>query len=169
MYKKKVFRYVGPVMSFGNTIEDKWEGTTTAISKNKAISNLAYRYKKINGYEVNTKIELLPECLKICKFELNTVETNDNSNVNSYYIQNQFGMIVVTNDNRELSNDERDDGYLDCFNYEIHPSDNVEYDTLYGSVPLMHMFTDYRSNVIFGMILKDSGLKLIDSKEVLDE
>jgi len=38
--------YEGPVMEFDTCVVGQWKGTTYAVSKNKARSNLAYQFKK---------------------------------------------------------------------------------------------------------------------------
>lgn len=48
MSKKSTWIYKGAVLdSFGNTVNQYWEAETTATSPKKAISNLAYRYRKM--------------------------------------------------------------------------------------------------------------------------
>lgn len=56
--------YEGPVMQFENCIEKRWKSETYAPSEKKALSNLAYRYKKAHGLQPGVKIEL-PGKLKI--------------------------------------------------------------------------------------------------------
>lgn len=53
-----VYKYEGPVMLFEKPIDQHWVSETTAISPNRARSNLAYRYKKQMGLEANAKITL---------------------------------------------------------------------------------------------------------------
>ena len=55
-YKK--YSYDGPVMWFDTCIAGRWKGETTAPSKEKALFNLAYRFKKENNQTPNTKITL---------------------------------------------------------------------------------------------------------------
>ena len=55
--KQKYF-YNGPVMAFGQIVDEKWWGETTAVSEEKARSNLAYRWKKQHGRTAETKITL---------------------------------------------------------------------------------------------------------------
>lgn len=50
--------YEGPVMYFDNCIVHKWKAETLAVSKEKARSNLAYKWKIKNGYSKNAKISL---------------------------------------------------------------------------------------------------------------
>lgn len=56
--------YDGPVMAFDHCIQNRWKGETIAESENKALSNLAYQWKKTNNYIAKTKI-VLPG--KLCK------------------------------------------------------------------------------------------------------
>ena len=56
--------YDGPVLYFDKCIALKWKGSTTASSKQKAISNLSYQFKKENNMAPNTKISL-PGQIKI--------------------------------------------------------------------------------------------------------
>ena len=50
--------YEGPVYIFDTMITPLWHGQTYATSEAKARSNLAYQYKRINGYASNAKIRL---------------------------------------------------------------------------------------------------------------
>ena len=50
--------YSGPVMEFNNCVQSKWEGTTMAVSENKARSNLTYQWKKQNNRVSASKIFL---------------------------------------------------------------------------------------------------------------
>jgi hypothetical protein len=50
--------YNGPVMEFGTCVADHWKGSTRAVSENKARSNLAYQFKKMNNRVPGTKITL---------------------------------------------------------------------------------------------------------------
>ena len=52
------YYYSGPVMEFDRSIADKWEGSTRAVSKNKARANLTYQYKVSNGKAPRSKITL---------------------------------------------------------------------------------------------------------------
>ncbi len=45
-------------MCFGDCVRHRWKASTYAPSEVKAKSNLAYRYKKENGWMPNTKITL---------------------------------------------------------------------------------------------------------------
>lgn len=54
----KQYEYDGPVMHFDHCIQPCWKATTVASTETKAKSNLAYRYKKENGYTSNVKITL---------------------------------------------------------------------------------------------------------------
>lgn len=55
-YKK--YAYDGPVKMFGKTINERWSGTTTAPSEKKALSNLAYQYKKAYNKAASARVEL---------------------------------------------------------------------------------------------------------------
>lgn len=50
--------YNGPVMKFDTCIQNRWSAETYATSVAKARSNLAYRYKKENGFAQTCKITL---------------------------------------------------------------------------------------------------------------
>lgn len=50
--------YEGPVMCFDKCLSDRWTGSTFAPSKKKALSNIAYQYKKKNNLIHNVKISL---------------------------------------------------------------------------------------------------------------
>lgn len=54
------FRYVyeGPVMEFDQCIRYKWKASTLALTDKKALSNLAFQFKKENGMRVDSKIFL---------------------------------------------------------------------------------------------------------------
>ena len=52
------YSYEGPVLRFDKCVQDNWKAETMAPSEKKARNNLSYRWKKINGYEGNTKVEL---------------------------------------------------------------------------------------------------------------
>ena len=52
------YEYTGPVMHFDNCVQRYWKATTTAPNEARARSNLAYRYKKENGYTPNVRITL---------------------------------------------------------------------------------------------------------------
>lgn len=58
MSSKKTYVYKGAVMMFDRIINQYWEAETTATSEKKAKSNLAFRYKKMNGLEPTVKITL---------------------------------------------------------------------------------------------------------------
>ena len=53
-----LFSYSGPVMKFDVCINPNWSAQTMAPTKAKAKSNLAYRYKKENGYARGASIKL---------------------------------------------------------------------------------------------------------------
>lgn len=52
------YSYKGPVMEFDKCIANRWEGTTFAVSPSKAMSNLAFQFKKETNRVANTKITL---------------------------------------------------------------------------------------------------------------
>lgn len=54
----KQYAYDGPVMEFGRCIANRWQATTSATSEKKALSNLAYRFKKQNNKIPSAKITL---------------------------------------------------------------------------------------------------------------
>lgn len=56
--KMSKFKYDGPVMAFGNCISNKWSGSTYAVSKKKAESNLIYQFKKNNNMTPDAMITL---------------------------------------------------------------------------------------------------------------
>ena len=56
--KKYIYVYNGPVKQFGRIINESWTAETSAVSASKALSNLAYRYKKERGLTAGAKIEL---------------------------------------------------------------------------------------------------------------
>ena len=57
----KLYVYEGPVMEFDRCIMEKWRGTTYAVSKEKARSNLTYQFKKQHNKNPNTRISLYGE------------------------------------------------------------------------------------------------------------
>lgn len=59
MNQKQCYSFIGPVELFGRCIADKWSGTTFAVSKRKARSNLSYQFKREFGYEYNVPIKLI--------------------------------------------------------------------------------------------------------------
>lgn len=58
MAEMKTYVYKGAVMEYDRVIDQYWEAETTAISPKKAKSNLAYRFKKMNGLVPSAKIAL---------------------------------------------------------------------------------------------------------------
>lgn len=53
------YRFEGAVMdNFGKCIENKWKAETVAPSSKKAMSNLAFQWKKENNMAPYMKIEL---------------------------------------------------------------------------------------------------------------
>lgn len=57
------YLYDGPVMVFGK-LAGNWRGETFAHSEEKALSNLAFQFKKQNNRSVNTVIDF-PNKLKV--------------------------------------------------------------------------------------------------------
>ena len=53
-----VYSYSGPVMNFDRVMADNWKGETVAPSEKKALSNLAFQFKKQNGLEAGASIKL---------------------------------------------------------------------------------------------------------------
>ena len=45
----KRYVYKGPVMIFGKLVTNSWSGETIAPTRKKAMSNLAYQFKKLNN------------------------------------------------------------------------------------------------------------------------
>lgn len=60
----KLYSYDGPVLEFGRCVADRWTASTYAVSEKKALSNLAYQYKKRNNRAANVPISL-PGQLKL--------------------------------------------------------------------------------------------------------
>lgn len=60
----KRYLYDGPVLEFGKCVADRWTASTYAESERKALSNLAYQYKKRNNRVANVPVSL-PGNLKI--------------------------------------------------------------------------------------------------------
>lgn len=50
--------YEGPVKMFNQIVADRWQTETMAESERKALSNLAFRYKKSHNLAPNAKITL---------------------------------------------------------------------------------------------------------------
>lgn len=57
----KRYVYNGPVMEFDRCIMERWSGSTYAVSKEKARSNLTYQFKKQHNKNPNTRISLYGE------------------------------------------------------------------------------------------------------------
>lgn len=60
-----VFAYEGPVYEFNQLVAEKWKAETTAVTKVKAISNLAYRWKKENNKPAYTPVKLTGQVKEI--------------------------------------------------------------------------------------------------------
>jgi len=52
------YSYSGPVMEFDRCIDNKWNGTTMAVSEKKARSNLTYQYKQYAKRAARSRITL---------------------------------------------------------------------------------------------------------------
>jgi len=59
------YRYEGPVMEFEKCIDNNWRGSTYAVSKKKALSNLTYQFKKQTGRSPNCKITLVGDIVEV--------------------------------------------------------------------------------------------------------
>ena len=53
-----LYSYDGPVYNFQTMLTDRWHGETRAVSKQKAMSNLAYQYKKQSNLLASCDIRL---------------------------------------------------------------------------------------------------------------
>lgn len=60
---KKMYVYSGPVMQFGKCIGKVENRKTFAATSKKALSNIAYNYKKQYGLVPSAKIELVDSYL----------------------------------------------------------------------------------------------------------
>lgn len=58
------YSYDGPVMEFDRIVQERYRAETLAVSKNKALSNLAYRWKKENGRLPGSRI-ILPGRIEV--------------------------------------------------------------------------------------------------------
>lgn len=63
MENKKCFQYTGPVMQFGKCIGKVHGLKTYAPTERKALSNIAFNYKKQHGLLPSARIELAKEYL----------------------------------------------------------------------------------------------------------
>lgn len=61
----KRYSYSGPVCEFGKCIANYWTAETSAPSKQKALSNLAYRFKRDHNKIATVKITLDPGKLAV--------------------------------------------------------------------------------------------------------
>lgn len=52
----KKYTYKGAVYAHGSLVSSNWEASTWAISEEKAMSNLKYRFRKFAGMVNNTPI-----------------------------------------------------------------------------------------------------------------
>lgn len=55
---KTVYRYKGPVFTFDRLVANEWIGETSAVSREKALSNLSYQFKKANGLLPTARVTL---------------------------------------------------------------------------------------------------------------
>lgn len=53
-----LYLYEGPVMVLGKLVTGRWKYQTFAASEKKAMTNMAYRYKKQHGLMATAKVEL---------------------------------------------------------------------------------------------------------------
>lgn len=58
MNSYSTYEYKGPVLSFGKLLIDNWSAKTSAVSKEKAESNLKYQAKKACNLYSASQIEL---------------------------------------------------------------------------------------------------------------
>jgi hypothetical protein len=61
----KRYSYKGSVCEFGRCIANIWTAETTATSKKKALSNLAFQFKRDNNKIKTAKITLDPSKLVV--------------------------------------------------------------------------------------------------------
>ena len=61
----KRYSYKGPVYEFDRCVAPMWTAETSATSKRKAKSNLAYRYKRDNNKIATAKITLPGEIVVV--------------------------------------------------------------------------------------------------------
>lgn len=54
----KKFSYKGPVLEFDKIVANNWEGSTMAVSPEKARCNLGYQFKTETGRVARTRISL---------------------------------------------------------------------------------------------------------------
>lgn len=52
------YSYSGSVLEFDTLVANNWKGETMAPSKQKAMSNLSYQYKKQNNRNSRVKVTL---------------------------------------------------------------------------------------------------------------
>ena len=53
-----LYKYDGPVTSFGRVITERWSGKTQATSYAKAKNNLIFQFKRSNKLLPSSRIEL---------------------------------------------------------------------------------------------------------------
>lgn len=59
----KQYTYSGPVWIFNNLVANKFQATTVAPSREKALSNLKYQFKMLNNYVASARVTLDPKYL----------------------------------------------------------------------------------------------------------
>ena len=62
---KHCYVYDGPILKFNTVISNHWHGSTWAVSKEKAASNLTYQFKKQTGLSAGAKISLSKSLIAI--------------------------------------------------------------------------------------------------------
>ena len=63
--ENKRYSYAGPVRVYDKIVEHNYKGDTMAFTPQKALSNLAWRFKQENGYTDLVKIELDKKYLSV--------------------------------------------------------------------------------------------------------
>ena len=64
------YYYNGPVFAFERIVANRWEARTRAVSKEKALCNLAYQFKVQTNRTANTKITLLEKFILVEQEEI---------------------------------------------------------------------------------------------------
>lgn len=60
-----LYIYNGPVVLLGRVVEDNWRGATQAPNERRARSNLAYQWKRRNGFEPTSASPVFPGKLEV--------------------------------------------------------------------------------------------------------
>lgn len=63
--EKKRYSYTGPVRVYDKIVEHNYKGDTMAFTPQKALSNLAWRFKQDNNYSDLVKVELDKKYLSV--------------------------------------------------------------------------------------------------------